>query len=339
MKLNDITIPEELIAQHPAHERDSCRLLVLDRTAKKIEHKNFKDILGFFNKGDVLVLNNSKVVNARFCAHKVTGGLVELFLLRPLGSGLIVWHSLVKGKNIKEGSILIIDESNIQLSVLSKMEDGTYKVSFPKNSDVNLIMEQYGKLPLPPYVRREPEAEDREYYQTVFAKEPGSVASPTASLHFTPDLLAKIKAKGVEIVFVTLHVGYGTFSIVRDLEHHLMHEETYVVPETIESVLNTCRLTGHKIWAVGTTVVRTLESAFNEKLKLVAPVGSTRLFIRPGYKFKVVDRLVTNFHHPSTTLIHLVAAFAGEDNICTSYVDAVTERYRMLSYGDAMVLI
>jgi S-adenosylmethionine:tRNA ribosyltransferase-isomerase len=338
MNICDINIPDELIAQHPVHERDECRLLVLNKTTGKIEHKKFKEILSFFNKGDVLVLNDSKVVNARFDAHKNTGGAVELFLLRPASGIPTCWYSLVKGKNIKEGSILTIANTDIQINVTAKMEDGTYQISFPKNSDVDCIMNQHGKLPLPPYVKREPDSEDKEYYQTVFAKNPGSVASPTASLHFTPELLSKIKAKGVEIVFVTLNVGYGTFSIVRDIEHHIMHEETYSVPKTIEAVLNNCRNRGNKIWAVGTTVVRTLESAFNDELKLVNPNGATKLFIRPGYKFKVVDNLATNFHHPSTTLIHLVAAFAGENNICASYTEAVKERYRMLSYGDAMVI-
>jgi len=332
-------MPEELIAQHPVHERDLCRLLVLNKSTGSIEHKRFKDIISYFKKGDVLVLNDSKVVNARFIAHKVTGGAAELFLLRPKTGDLTVWHCLIKGKNIKTGSLLIIDDTNIQISVASKLDDGTYTVSFPVNSDVTSIMDQYGQLPLPPYVKHEPEAEDREYYQTVFAKVPGSVASPTAALHFTPDLLSEIKNNGVDVVCVTLHVGYGTFSIVRDLDHHIMHEETYSVPKTIEAVLNNCRKNGNKIWAVGTTVVRTLESAFNDELKLVNPVGATKLFIRPGYKFKVVDNLVTNFHHPSTTLIHLVAAFAGEENICLSYKEAVHERYRMLSYGDSMTVI
>lgn len=339
MNILDINIPDELIAQHPVHERDLCRLLVLNKTTGKIEHKKFKDVVSFFNKGDVLILNNSKVVNARFTAHKVTGGAVELFLLKPISSDLIAWDSLIKGKNIKEGSVLIIDNTDIQISVTAKLEDGTYKISFPKGSDVTSIMNQHGKLPLPPYVKREPEQEDREYYQTVFAKVPGSVASTTAALHFTPDLLSAIKEKGVEVVFVTLHVGYGTFSIVRDLDNHIMHEESYSVPVALEAVLKKCRQNGGKIWAVGTTVVRTLESAFNDDLKLVNPVGATKLFIRPGYKFKVVDNLVTNFHHPSTTLIHLVAAFAGENNICVSYKEAVRERYRMLSYGDAMTII
>jgi len=339
MNISDINIPDELVAQHPVHERDTCRLLVLNKATGKIEHNKFKDIVSFFNKGDVLVLNNSRVVNARFAAHKITAGAVELFLLKPISGDFIAWDSLIKGKNIKEGSTLIIDDTNIQISVTAKRDDGTYKISFPKDSDVISIMNQSGKLPLPPYVRREPEQEDREYYQTVFAKVPGSVASTTAALHFTFDLLSIIKERGVEVVFVTLHVGYGTFSIVRDLDHHIMHEESYSVPETLAGVIKKCRQNGNKIWAVGTTVVRTLESAFNDELKLVSPVGTTKLFIRPGYKFKIVDNLVTNFHHPSTTLIHLVAAFAGETNICVSYKEAVKERYRMLSYGDAMTII
>ena len=339
MDILKINIPEGLIAQHPAHQRDACKLLVLNKGDGSLETKMFRDIKSFFKKGDVLVLNNSKVVNSRFMVHKSTGGAAELFILRPKSGTLDVWHGLIKGKNIKSGSVLTIDGSDIEVRVLSKNDDGTFEVEFPKGINVFDVMASFGKLPLPPYVKREPDTEDKEYYQTVFAKEPGSVASPTAALHFTPALLEEIKELGVEIVFVTLHVGYGTFSIVRDIEHHVMHEEAYSVDKELETILKDCRNKGSNIWAVGTTVVRTLESAFNEKLDLVAPYGATKLFIRPGYKFKVVDSLVTNFHHPSTTLIHLVAAFAGEDNICRSYQEAVSKGYRMLSYGDAMAII
>lgn len=339
MNLNDINIPEELIAQHPVHVRDACRLLMLNRTTGKIEHKRFSDVVSLFRAGDVLVLNDSKVVNARFHARKITGGAAELFLLRPKTEDLIVWNSLIKGKNIKPGAALIIQDAEIEIKVVNKMDDGTYEVSFPKDTDVKTVMEKYGRLPLPPYVKREPDAEDKEYYQTVFAKVPGSVASPTAALHFTPELLDAIKTAGVKITFVTLEVGYGTFSVVRDIEHHNMHQEAYSVQKEVGTLLRKCRKDGNRIWAVGTTVVRTLESAFDEKLELVKPSGTTRLFIRPGYHFKAVDALITNFHHPSTTLIHLVGAFAGERNICESYNEAVRQGYRMLSYGDAMVIV
>ncbi len=338
MDIKDINIPEELIAQHPMHKRDDCKLLTLEKATGRIGHKKFKDIISLFKPGDVIVLNDSKVVNARFHARKTTGGVVELFLLRPATKGFILWTSLIKGKNIRVGTILVLDDAGINIEVVDKMEDGTYQVRFPKGIDVRSVMEKYGRLPLPPYVKREPDTEDEKYYQTVFAKVPGSVASPTAALHFTPELLSEIKTKGVDIIYVTLEVGYGTFSVVRDIDNHVMHEESYSVDQDVGVLLRKCRKDGNRIWAVGTTVVRTLESAFNDQLELVEPSGATKLFIRPGYHFKVVDSLITNFHHPSTTLIYLVAAFAGENNISMSYEEAVQKGYRMLSYGDAMVI-
>jgi len=338
MELSDITIPDELIAQRPSDERDKCRLLCLNKTSGKMEHRVFEDVVKLFSDGDLLIFNDSRVVKARFEGFKSTGGKIELFLLNPsLGSNQ--WHSLVKGKNIKEGSKMILGKAGVMAEVVSKEDDGTFIVSFPSSVDVNSMMEKNGTLPLPPYIKRLADEKDDIMYQTVFADKPGSVASPTAALHFTKPLIKKIEAGGIKTRFVTLHVSYGTFSMVRDIDSHIMHEEFYSVPAELEGLVKACKASGKKVWAVGTTVVRTLESAFNEELDLIKPAGATSLFIRPGYRFKVVDSMITNFHHPSTSLIHLVAAFAGTGNIVKAYKEAVPLKYRMLSYGDAMAIV
>ncbi|MFH1223144.1 MAG: tRNA preQ1(34) S-adenosylmethionine ribosyltransferase-isomerase QueA [Pseudomonadota bacterium] len=338
MDISSINIPEELIAQHPQTQRDKCRLLCLNKTDGKIKHAIFDSVHELFSVGDVLVFNDSKVVKARFDAVKESGGKSELFLLDPC-SQKNAWHSLIKGKNIKQGTKIIIGKAGVAVEVVAKNNDGTFMVSFPTGTDVNTLMNEFGTIPLPPYIKRPADKKDEEMYQTVFAARPGSVASPTAALHFTEPLIQKIKDKGVEIKFVTLHVSYGTFSMVRDIDTHIMHEEFYSVPNDTADALKKCRNSGGKIWAVGTTVVRTMESAFDEDLKLVKPLGATSLFIKPGYKFKAVDSMLTNFHHPSTSLIYLVAAFAGVGHIVSAYKDAVALRYRMLSYGDAMAIV
>ena len=336
MRFSNIFIPDELIASEPLLKRDECRLLCLEKNTGNIKHMLFKDVVEFFKDGDLLVFNNTKVVNARLYVSKTTGGAVEILLLRP--ATYPNWRCLIKGKNIKKGTILKINDTDILVEV-SVVDDGHYEVKFPDSTDVLLLMEKVGQIPLPPYIKRDPVQSDYEMYQTVFAKEKGSVASPTASLHFTDDLINKIKDKGVSVHFVTLHVGYGTFSPVRDPDTHVMHEEFFSFDKNLEGAISKCKNSGGRVWAVGTTVVRTLESAFDDDLHVERTSGWSNLFIKEPYKFKVIDCMITNFHHPSTSLMYLVSAFAGEDRIIKSYNDAVSKKYRMLSYGDAMAII
>ncbi|MEI6080573.1 MAG: tRNA preQ1(34) S-adenosylmethionine ribosyltransferase-isomerase QueA [bacterium] len=339
MKISDIRIPEDLIAQYPMPEREKCRLLCLDKSTGSIKHMVFENVISLFNKDDLVVFNNSKVVKARFDGAKSTGGKVELFLIRPVEGAKGSWHCLIKGKNIQKGTIISIGGSDLKVEVESHEDDGTFVVSFDDKIDIFKVMEDLGRLPLPPYIKRMPNMDDNRYYQTVFANAEGSVAAPTAALHFTEGLVDKMHSKGVNTGFVTLHVGYGTFSMIRDIDNHIMHDEFYSVSETLEQKIKECKSKGGKVWAVGTTVVRTLETAFNKDLNLGRPAGFTSLFIRPGYEFRVVDAIITNFHHPETTLIYLVSAFAGIDNIVKAYEDAVNKEYRLLSYGDAMAII
>ncbi len=336
MKASEIVIPEALIATHPAKERDRCRLICLNRDNGKIDHLIFFQLLDLFRPGDLLVFNDTKVVNARMFAAKKSGGAVEILLLNRSHDN--VWNCLLRGKNIKQGTQLRLDSTDFD-AVVSKVDNGSYQLEFPEAVDVPDLMDRLGQIPLPPYIKREPEYADYHMYQTVFARQKGSVAAPTASLHFTDEMICKIKEKGVLVEFLTLHVGYGTFSPVRDPITHVMHEEYFSFDTSLADKISACRNSGGRIWAVGTTVVRTLESAFNDKLELVSSSGSTDLFIRPPYKFKVVDCMVTNFHHPSTSLMYLVSAFAGEENIVKAYNEAIALEYRMLSYGDAMAII
>jgi S-adenosylmethionine:tRNA ribosyltransferase-isomerase len=344
LELAAINIPKELVAQHPILDRDKCRLLLLDRTSGQIEHRTFRDVLGFVKPGDLFVFNNSRVIKARFEAFKASGGKIELFLIRPvddtgsLETNPTKWHCLIRGKNIKEGLRIEITKDGIGANVISLLSDGTFYVEFDSKADIPSLMELFGKLPLPPYIKRLPDVDDEKYYQTVFANIDGSVAAPTAALHFTDEILAEMVNLGVGKEFLTLHVGYGTFSTVRDIKDHIMHSEFYTVPDTLAESIRNCKNRGGRVWAVGTTVVRTLESIFDEDINLLSQSGFTSLFIKPGYKFKVVDAMITNFHHPDTTLIYLVSAFGGLDNIVRAYSDAVSKRYRLLSYGDAMAI-
>lgn len=345
-ELNAINIPKELIAQHPIMDRDKCRLLVLDKANGQLEHRVFRDILTFVKPGDLFVFNNSRVIKARFEAFKTSGGKVELFLIRPIeeGAGFLEtnpsrWHCLIRGKNIKEGLSLQITKDGIGAKVVALLSDGTFYVEFDNKVQISTLMELFGKLPLPPYIKRLPDVNDEKYYQTVFANIDGSVAAPTAALHFTDDILKEIVGLGVGMEFLTLHVGYGTFSTVRDIKEHIMHSEFFTVPDTLSDSIRNCKQRGGRVWAVGTTVVRTLETVFDEDLNILLRSGFTSLFIKPGYKFKVVDAMITNFHHPDTTLIYLVSAFGGVDNIVRAYSDAVSKRYRLLSYGDSMGII
>jgi len=339
-----IQIPESSIAQEPCLVRDKCKILCLNKSNGHIEHNIFSDILSFFNEGDILVLNNSKVIKARLSAYKKeSGGKLEVFLLRTNNSVNNQWFILIKGRGVKKGTKIIINhltEKNkeMEIIIVDNFENGMFLAEFPITFNVLEDIQNYGYVPLPPYIKRTARLEDEENYQTVFAKKMGSVASPTASLHFTKDLLQAISNKGVIIKYVTLHVGYGTFSMVKNPDTHIMHEEFFEVPAELESVIKNAKSNNKKIWAVGTTVVRTLESAFDDNQHLTKLSGLSNLFIRPGYNFKVVDTMVTNFHHPETSLIYLVSAFAGSDNIINAYHSAINQNYRFLSYGDAMLI-
>lgn len=333
MSLVNFDIPENRIAQHPCEKRDLCKLLVLNKNTLDISHYKFKDITDFIDSKDLVVFNDSKVLKARLFGKKDTGGAVEVMLLKEKEKN--VWNTLIKGKNIKKGSCLFLD--NFKAEVITKNQDATYDVKF--FFDVLAYASKKGSIPLPPYIRRKANLSDLDYYQTVFSKNLGSVASPTASLHFTSDLLNKIKNKGTDIFYVTLHVGYGTFSIIRDPDTHVMHKEYFNFNKNLEKKIKECKKRGGKVWAVGTTVIRTLESSFDKDLNLVKNSGETNLFIKPGYEFKVVDKVITNFHHPKTSLMFLVCAFAGKDRIEKAYKSAIENDYRFLSYGDSMAII
>ncbi|MBN1113975.1 MAG: tRNA preQ1(34) S-adenosylmethionine ribosyltransferase-isomerase QueA [Oligoflexia bacterium] len=334
MKISDIVIPDKLIAQYPCNERDKCRLLCLDRKLSAVEHRRFSDIYSVMDNGDLLVLNDTRVFKARIPAKKETGATIEILLLRRTENN--AWHSIMSGRNISKGQIVYAGSDLSPVKVIEKFNDGTYVLGFEEGIDVLKFSESEGLLPLPPYIRRAADDVDAEYYQTVFAKNAGSAASPTAALHFTRELLMQLKSKGIGIEYVTLHVGYGTFSMIRDIDTHVMHREEYRVKSDLADRVQQCKANGNRVWAVGTTVVRALETVFEQDFACNSLEGVTGLFIKPGYEFKVVDALITNFHHPSTSLIYLVAAFAGIDNTVRAYKEAVDNRYRFLSYGDAM---
>ena len=330
-------LPEELIAQVPIQKRDESRLLVLDRENKTIEHKIFKDILDYLKPGDCLVRNNTKVLPARIYGKKETGANVEFLLLNNIEGN--VWESIVRpGNKLHVGTKVIFGDGLLNAEILEFMEGGTRKVKFIYNGIFNEILDQIGLMPLPPYIHEELKEKDR--YQTVYAKYQGSAAAPTAGLHFTDELLEKIKEKGVEIANVTLHVGIGTFRPVKveKIEDHHMHTEHYYIkPEDAEKI-NKAKQNGGRIISVGTTSCRVLESVANEQGLVREVEGDTSIFIYPGYRFKCVDALITNFHLPESTLLMLVSALAGKDYIMKAYEEAVKERYRFFSFGDAMFI-
>ncbi|WP_457628171.1 tRNA preQ1(34) S-adenosylmethionine ribosyltransferase-isomerase QueA [Persephonella sp.] len=330
----DYHLPKELIAKYPVEPRDSCRLMVLDRKDGSIQHRIFRDIVDYLEEGDTLVLNDTKVIPARLKGKKKTGASIEVFLLRPLSDD--VWEALVKNlKRLKEGQEIIFGE-DFRGELLEKEEDGKAKVRLV-GDDINSLIKRYGHIPLPPYMEREDEEKDKNHYQTVFARKEGAVASPTAGLHFTQELLEKIKNMGVNVEFVTLHVGLGTFRpvTVEDFTKHRMHEEYYQIPDRTLEVIKQTKERGKNVVAVGTTVVRTLETyALTGKKE-----GFSDIFIYPPYRFKMVNRLITNFHLPKSTLILLVSAFASREMILNAYNIAVKERYRFFSYGDAMLIL
>lgn len=330
-------LPEELIAQTPVEPRDCSRLLVYDRANDKIEHKIFKDVVQYLKKGDVLVINNTKVLPARMFATTENGGVVEILLLKRIDRD--VWEVLAKpGKKCKIGKKLTVNE-NLSLVVEGITDSGERIVRFVYDGIFEEILDKVGTMPLPPYIKEK--LKDKNRYQTVYAKTEGSSAAPTAGLHFTPELLQKIKDMGVEIVEVLLHVGLGTFRPVKEdvITDHKMHEEYYEVSQTAADAINTAKKQGRRVIAVGTTSVRTLESAANEDGTVRAESGNTHIFIYPPYKFKCVDSLITNFHLPESTLIMLVSALSSREKTLQIYKTAVEERYRFFSFGDAMLVL
>lgn len=331
-------LPEELIAQDPLEDRSSSRLLVLDKTTGVTEHHIFKEIGSFLNPGDCLVLNNTKVIPARlYGAREATGGAVEVLLLKRNADD--VWETLVKpGKKCKPGTRLVFGDGRLKAEVLETVDEGNRLIKFEYEGIWEEVLDSLGEMPLPPYITHK--LQDKNRYQTVYAKYEGSAAAPTAGLHFTKELLAEIEAKGVKICYVTLHVGLGTFRPVKAeniLEHH-MHTEVYQVTEDAAKMINETKAAGGRVICVGTTSCRTIESASDESGIVHAGNGDTSIFIYPGYKFKVLDALITNFHLPESTLVMLVSALAGRENVLNAYNEAIKERYRFFSFGDAMFI-
>lgn len=334
----DYNLPEELIAQVPIEKRDESRLMVLDREKRTISHNVFKDILDYLEPGDCLVRNNTKVLPARLYGKKDTGANVEFLLLNQIEGD--VWECIVRpGNKLKPGTKVIFGEGILRAEVLDIMEGGTRKVKFTYNGIFNEILDKIGLMPLPPYIHETLKQNDR--YQTVYAKYNGSAAAPTAGLHFTPELLKKIEEKGVNIANVTLHVGIGTFRPVKEeqIEDHKMHTEHFYIKQEDADIINQAKKAGKKVIAVGTTSSRVLETVADEKTGMVKAIeGNTGIFIYPGYKFKCVDGLITNFHLPKSTLLMLVSALANKEFILEAYNNAVENRYRFFSFGDAMFI-
>jgi S-adenosylmethionine:tRNA ribosyltransferase-isomerase len=333
----DFYLPKELIAKHPSKNRSACRLLSLDSHTGKVEDNVFTDIIDKINLGDLLIFNNTKVIPARLYGKKASGGKIEILIERILDNNRALAH-IRASKSPKAGAELILGENDpIKVTMLTR-HDALFELQFP--DDVLSILNKIGHIPLPPYIDRPDNEQDREVYQTVYSKVPGAVAAPTAGLHFDKSLLEKLKHKGVEMAFVTLHVGAGTFQPVRveNIETHIMHSEYAEVPETVVEAVLACKARNKKVIAVGTTSVRALESAAQKTGKIAPFFADTQIFIYPGYQFKVIDSLITNFHLPESTLIMLVSAFAGYENTMKAYQHAVKENYRFFSYGDAMFI-
>ncbi len=342
MKLTDYDydLPEALIAQQPCPQRDASRLMVLDRQTQKIHHTQFSQIGEFLPTGSLLVLNNTRVIPARLIGRKLpTGGKIEILLTRQKGTN--TWEALVKpGRRVTHGTRIVFGKGLLTGKVLAKSPLGLYTVRFTYDGDFEDILAQVGKVPLPPYIKREPNQTDEEEYQCVYAKEAGAIAAPTAGLHFTAELLDKLKRDGIDRVTLTLHVGLGTFQPVKveDIEMHKMHSEYFELSQTSADQINTTKSTGQKIVAIGTTSVRALETVASD-CSVDSYQGYTDIFIYPGYQFKVVDALVTNFHLPKSTLLMLVSAFAGHEFIFEAYQEAIAKNYRFFSYGDAMLIL
>ena len=339
MKKSDFwfDLPEKLIAQIPLSQRDSSRMLHLNKTTGAVEHLHFSDLPNLLHPGDCLVLNDSRVLPARLIGHRSSGGQIEVLLLRDLGND--VWECLTKpGKKTRPGAEILFGNGELKAIVLSTCEGGTRQIKFEYEGIFLEVLERLGRMPLPPYIHEE--LQDQERYQTVYSREVGSAAAPTAGLHFTPELLEQIRAMGVVICFVTLHVGFGTFRPVMedDIESHELHSEFCVVPKETADAINRAKAGGHRVIAVGTTSCRTMESFAQEDGTMEEASGWTDIFIYPGYRFKCVDALITNFHLPESTLIMLVSALAGRENVLNAYRIAVEEGYRFFSFGDVTLI-
>lgn len=339
MKTHDFyyDLPEELIAQTPLEKRDTSRLMTLDRVTGAVDHKHFYDIIDCLDPGDCLVMNDSRVLPARLLGHRPTGGAVEVLLLRDLGDKR--WECLCKpGRKMQVGSEVIFGNGELTATVQEVQDTGNRVVEFHYDGIFLEVLERLGKMPLPPYIKEE--LQDQERYQTVYSRELGSAAAPTAGLHFTTELLDRIREKGVKTAFVTLHVGLGTFRPVKadEIQEHHMHSELCMMNEETAKILNETKASGGRIICVGTTSCRTLESLVNEDGTFQPKSRWTDIFIYPGYTFKAMDALITNFHLPESTLVMLVSAFAGREHVLNAYKIAVQEKYRFFSFGDAMYI-
>ena len=334
----DYDLPKELIAQTPLNKRDEARLMVLDRDKESVEDKHFYDIIDYLNKGDALVINDTKVIPARIIGEKIdTGAVIELLLLKNIEND--IWECLAKPqKRLKIGTIISFGDGRLKAEVLEIKDEGICRINLIYDGILMEILDYLGTMPLPPYIHEK--LKDKNMYQTVYAKDYGSAAAPTAGLHFTNELLDKIAKKGINIVRVTLHVGLGTFRPVMtdDIKEHKMHSEHFIMSSEAADILNKTRENNKRIIAVGTTSVRVLESVLQNSDKFIPCEKDTDIFIYPGYKFKAVDAIITNFHLPKSTLVMLVSAFAGKDFILKSYKHAVLEKYRFFSFGDAMFI-
>lgn len=338
LDLFDYNLPEELIAQTPLEKRDEAKLLVLDKVTGEIEHKKFYDIISYLEKGDTLVLNNTKVLPARLLGEKTdTHALIEVLLLKNLGEN--TWETLVKpARRIKEGTIVSFGDGRLKCKCTKVLDEGIRHFEFIYNGIFLEILDSLGAMPLPPYIHEK--LEDKTMYNTVYAKEEGSAAAPTAGLHFTNELLKKIEEKGINICYVTLHVGLGTFRPVKvdDIKKHHMHSEYYNMSKKVAKKLNETKKNNKKIIAVGTTSTRVLETVMKNHNQFEESAGWTDIFIYPGYDYKAIDSLITNFHLPKSTLVMLVSALAGRENILNAYNKAVKDKYRFFSFGDAMFI-
>ena len=334
----DFDLPEELIAQTPLSKRDASRLLVLDRKTGEINHRHFTDVIDYMEQGDTLVLNDTKVMPARLYGVKEeTGAVIEVLLLKDEGNN--TWECLTKpAKRIKEGTIVSFGDGKLKAKCIQVLDEGIRKFELNYKGILYEILDELGEMPLPPYIHEK--LKDKDRYQTVYAKNVGSAAAPTAGLHFTEELLDKIRAKGVNIAYITLHVGLGTFRPVNveDVTKHKMHSEYYIMSDEVANLLNETKESGHKVISVGTTSTRTLETIASLYGKFKGCSGWTDIFIYPGYEFKGIDYLITNFHLPKSTLVMLVSALAGKENIMKAYNEAIKEKYRFFSFGDSMLI-
>lgn len=340
MKTSDFNydLPQELIAQTPLQQRDGSRLMTLDRSSGAVKHHHFYELPEFLREGDCLVLNNSRVLPARLIGHRKTGGAAEILLLTDRGEN--VWECLVRpGKKLRDGAQVYFGDGQLTAQIQAVLPDGNRLVHFQYEGIFLEILEQLGKMPLPPYIKET--LQDGERYQTVYSKVVGSAAAPTAGLHFTPELLEKVQEKGVQLAYLTLHVGLGTFRPVKEdeIEAHDMHSEYCVIPKETADIINETKRRGGRIICVGTTSCRTIESFAEADGTITPRSGWTNIFIYPGYQFKCMDALITNFHLPESTLIMLVSALAGREHTLAAYQEAVRERYRFFSFGDAMLIV